>query len=31
MIVVGVALLLLLIWTEGFKASLDEASALANF
>ncbi len=31
MIVVGVALLLLLIWTEGFKASLYEAAALAKF
>ncbi|MDW2776291.1 hypothetical protein [Pseudomonas sp. BEA3.1] len=31
MTVVGVALLLLLIWTEGFKASLDEAPALAKF
>ena len=27
----GVALLLLLTWTEGFKASLDEAPALARF
>ncbi|EOV0931924.1 hypothetical protein ACOLSI_000265 [Pseudomonas aeruginosa] len=27
----GVALLLLLIWTEGFKASLEEAPALAKF
>jgi hypothetical protein len=31
MIAVGVALLLLLIWTEGFKASLDEAPTLAKF
>lgn len=31
MIVIGVALLLLLIWTEGFKASLDDAPALAKF
>lgn len=31
MIVIGMALLLLLIWTEGFKASLDEAPALAKF
>ncbi|WLH23473.1 hypothetical protein PSH76_26215 [Pseudomonas sp. FP215] len=30
MTIVGVALLLLLIWTEGFKASLDEAPFLAN-
>jgi len=30
MTIIGVALLLLLIWTEGFKASLDEAPFLAN-
>ncbi len=31
MIIIGLALLLLLIWTEGFKASLDDAPALAKF
>lgn len=30
MTIIGVGLLLLLIWTEGFKASLDEAPFLAN-
>lgn len=28
--IIGVALLLLLVWTEGFKASLAEAPFLAN-
>ncbi|MCS4312436.1 hypothetical protein M2397_002739 [Pseudomonas sp. BIGb0381] len=31
MIVIGAAFMLLLIWTEGFKASLDDAPALAKF